>query len=247
MGWGPRHEGARSVGTLGPVIGTEVLVRHAMALADPDREPSQWQLGPAARASAADLAHRARLGGGGGPGLEPGAQGPVHGRGVRRPAGLEVRTDDRLVEAHRPWVGDGYRFAVRRYLSGDEPEGWEPRREVADRIATAISELRDEVGIRASWSWWATDWACRSTLPEDIFRGPSTPTGFFWCRLAFPDAWRVDRHELTLAGGRPPPALEHRGRPRSATRGPVGASSTNAATPSRASAVWLAAAITSTA
>ena len=174
--------------------------------------------------------------------------------------GMEVSTDDRLVEAHRPWVGDGYRYAAHRYLSGDEPEGWEPRREVADRIAAAIAELREDVG---PGELVVVGHGLGLSLHlEDIFRGPFDPYGF-WCRLAFPDAWRVDRHELhAVAGGRPRAPLIHLPADRTtvgagapaptAERRPVGAQercggrfSRKAATPSRASSVWLAAAMTS--
>lgn len=184
------------LGTLGAVIGTEVLVRHAMALADPDREPSQWELGPASRAAAADLALRARLGDVVAVTSSPEPKARATADAFADRLGMEVCTDDRLVEAHRPWVGDGYRFAAHRYLSGDEPEGWEPRREVADRIAAAIAELREEVG---PGELVVVGHGLGLSLHlEDIFRGPFDPYGF-WCRLAFPDAWRVDRHELTLS------------------------------------------------
>lgn len=171
-------------------------MRHAMARADPDQEPSQWELGPASRTAAADLALRAQLGEVVALVSSPEPKARATAEAFADRLGLEVRTDDRLVEARRPWVGEGYRFAAHRYLGGDEPEGWEPRREVADRIATAIVELRDDVG---PGELVVVGHGLGLSLHlEDIFRGPFDPYGF-WCRLAFPDAWRVDRHELTLS------------------------------------------------
>lgn len=170
-------------------------MRHAMALADPERPPDEWELGPASRAAAADLALRARLGEvvGVASSPEPKAQATAQAFATR--VGLPVVVDDRLVEARRPWVGEGYRIAAHRYLSGEEPDGWEPRAEVAARMGAALDDLRAE---RGSGELVVVGHGLGLSLHlEAVFRGRFDPYGF-WCRLAFPDAWRLDRNDLTL-------------------------------------------------
>ncbi|WCO68592.1 histidine phosphatase family protein [Iamia majanohamensis] len=175
---------------------TEVLVRHAMALADPDRAPSRWELGPAARAAAADLALRARLGEvvGVASSTEPKARATAEA--FARRVDLPVVGDERLVEARRPWVGEGYRSAAHRYLAGDEPSGWEPRAEVAARTADAIDDLRAASGDGELVV--VGHGLALSLHLEAVLRGRFDAYGF-WCRLAFPDAWRLDRTDLTLS------------------------------------------------
>jgi broad specificity phosphatase PhoE len=178
------------------VIGTEVLVRHAMALAHAEQPPSQWELGPAARAQAADLALRARLGEVVGIVSSPEPKARATAAAFATRVELPVRTDDRLVEVRRPWVGDGYRTAAHRYLGGEEPDGWEPRAEAAGRVASAITGLRAEVGVGELVV--VSHGLALSLHLEALFRGPFDAYGF-WCRLSFPDAWRVDHDQDTLA------------------------------------------------
>jgi len=175
---------------------TEVLVRHAMALADAGRAPSEWELGPAGRAAAADLALHADLGQVVAVASSPEPKARSTAVAFADRVALEVRTDERLVEAHRPWVGDGYRTQAHRYLSGDEPEGWEPRAEVAGRVGEAVAGVR---AVAGPGEVVVVGHGLGLTLHlEALFPLPFDAYGF-WCRLAFPDAWRVDRDALTLS------------------------------------------------
>ena len=176
--------------------GTEVLVRHAMAEADQRHPPSRWELGPEGRAASAELALHAKLGDVVGivSSSEPKALGTAAAFAAR--TGLAVHPDDRLVEVARPWVGDGYRTEARRYLIGDEPEGWEPRHDVAARFTAAIDDARTSIG--AGELLVISHGLSLSLHLEAMFPLPFDVYGF-WCRLAFPDAWRVDRDELTLS------------------------------------------------
>lgn len=175
---------------------TEVLVRHAMAVADPARPPAQWDLGPGGRAAAAELALLARLQSvvavASSPEPKARATAEAFGARVDRPVVL----DDRLVEAERPWVGDGYRALAHRYLAGDAPPGWEPRDAVAARVAAAVDDLRAAAGPGEVV-------VVGHGLSLALHLEAVLPSGFdafgFWCRLAFPDAWRLDRDALTLA------------------------------------------------
>jgi len=177
------------------VIGTEVLVRHAMALADTDSQPSEWTLGPAARAAAAELALHASLGDVVSLVSSPEPKAAATASAFAARVGLEVVIDDRLVEVHRPWVGEGYRAAAHRYLSGEELDGWEPHKEVAARVEAAIDDQRR--ASRPGEVVVVGHGLSLSLRLEALFPLPFDAYGF-WCRLAFPDAWRVDLDELTL-------------------------------------------------
>lgn len=171
----------------------EVLVRHAMAIADPAVDPARWELGPAGRAAAADLAIRARLGDVHAVVSSPEPKALATAEALAGRIGLAVEADERLVEAHRPWVGEGYRAAAHRYLGGAAPDGWEPRAEVAARIEAAIADRRADDGEVV---------VVGHGLSLSLHLEAALPKGFdaygFWCRLAFPDAWRLDRGALTL-------------------------------------------------
>lgn len=193
---GALHRGS-SARYVGAMTGTEVLVRHAMATCDPGRDPSRWELDPGSHEAASDLARRARLA----PVVavlsspEPKARATADAFATR--SGLPVIDDARLEEARRPWVGDGYRSAAHRYLAGDEPDGWERRAEVAARVGQAVADLRAEVGDGGELVVVGHGLALALHL-EAVLGGRFDPYGF-WCRLAFPDAWRIDREELTLS------------------------------------------------
>ncbi len=183
---------------MGPGSTTEILVRHAMAVADPAVDPARWELGPAGRAAAADLALRARLGRVHAIVSSPEPKARATADAVAAQVGVDVEVDDRLVEARRPWVGEGYRKLAHRYLAGADVDGWEPRAEVAARVEAAVAERRaagaaDAVGDIV---------VVGHGLGLSLHLGAVLPAGFdlygFWCRLAFPDAWRLDREALTL-------------------------------------------------
>jgi broad specificity phosphatase PhoE len=177
------------------MTGTEVLVRHAMAEADDRHAPDRWELGSDGRGAAAELALHAKLGDVVAivSSTEPKALATAAAFAAR--TGREVEPDERLVEVARPWVCDGYRTAARRYLIGDEPDGWEPRHVVAARVAAAIDDARARAGegeilVISHGLSLSLHLEAMFPLPFDVYG--------FWCRLAFPDAWRVDRDELTL-------------------------------------------------
>jgi len=174
----------------------DVYVRHAMPVADPGAAPAAWSLGPAGRAAAAELAQ------GIGRDLavarvvsspEPKALGTAAPLADR--FGIEVEVDDRLAEVGRPWVGEGYRGVAHRYLEGESPDGWEDRASVTARVAAAVEAARTRAG-------GGTVAVVGHGLALCLHLAAALPPGFdasgFWARLAFPDAWALDRDELTL-------------------------------------------------
>lgn len=106
------------------------LVRHAMTVIDPDVPSHEWRLSDEGRAAAAALDLSPR---------------PVVSSSERKAldtaalAGWDATPDDRLREVTRPFAGDGiYEERVRRYLSGEELEGWEPRAHALERLHAAL-------------------------------------------------------------------------------------------------------------
>lgn len=171
-------------------------MRHAMAIVDPTSPPSGWELGPDGRAAAAELARHADVGEVAAVACSPEPKAQATAAALAERVGLDVRTDDRLVEARRPWVGDGYRTQAHRYLHGEEPTGWERRVEVAARVGAAIDDLR---GLAGPGEVIVVGHGLSLTLHLEALFGPPFDAYGFWCRLAFPDAWRVDRDQLSLS------------------------------------------------
>jgi broad specificity phosphatase PhoE len=177
----------------------DLYVRHAMPLVDPKRPSSEWALGPAGRAAARELATALPLD-------RPVA---VVVSSTERKAldtaqpiadrfGVEVQSDERLVEVDRPWVGapNDYRTMAHRFLEGAALPGWEDRAEVVDRMAAAVRDAR------AATSGGAVAVVVHG-LSLCVHLEALLPSGFdaggFWARLAFPDAWTVDRSDLVLS------------------------------------------------
>jgi broad specificity phosphatase PhoE len=181
----------------------DVYVRHAMALRDTDRPPREWELGPAGRAAARVLA--AQLPRSVAPAVVVSSTEPkalATAAPIAERFGVEVVPDERLVEAHRPWVGspDDYRAMAHRYLAGFATPGWEDAGAVVDRMAAGVRAARASVSGRPVAVVGHGLSLClhlASVLPEGF-----DPSGL-WARLSFPDAWTVDRADLVLSRCRP--------------------------------------------
>ena len=160
-----------------------VLVRHAATQPDPDRPARDWPLtddgGRAAEALAARLADR-RIGR-----VissdEPKAAATAAPIAVAR--GLTVTHDDRLREADRPWLEDGYDEAAARWLDGDPLDGWELLDAVRSRMWDA-TRARDADLVAVTHGLALT---ALVTAIDPAIDGPS-----FWRALLFPDVVVVD-------------------------------------------------------
>src|SRR6187431_1383990 len=122
-------------------------VRHAMPKVEEGTESTAWHLDEAARGHARAWADRLEVGDGIGVLLsstEPKALETASAIGERWSA--EVRGDDRLREAVRPWIGTGYRAIAHRYLRGEQPDGWEPHHSVSERVAAAVADAHRAAG-----------------------------------------------------------------------------------------------------
>ena len=162
-------------------------VRHAMAVIDEAVHPTEWHLDEAARHAAAALADTLEVAGGLGAlvsSTEPKAMETAEMIAARW--GVEVRPDERLREAVRPWIGPGYRAMAHRYLRGEAYDAWEPRAEVATRTASAVDDAVTAAAGRAVVV--VTHGLALSLHLNDRLGGGFDPD-VFWSCLAFPDAW----------------------------------------------------------
>jgi broad specificity phosphatase PhoE len=180
----------------------DLYVRHAMPLVDPDLPSDVWDLGPAGRAAARELAT----------GLVIERPMAMVASSTERKAvataepiaerfGVPLAPDARLVEAGRPWVGapNDYRQLAHRFLRGDQPDGWEDRAEVVDRMAEAVRDARKAAAGGAVA-------VVGHGLSLCVHLESVLPAGFdaedLWARLSFPDAWEVDLTRLVLSRAR---------------------------------------------
>lgn len=161
-----------------------------MAVPDEHRHPTEWQLDAGGRRDAEDLAGRLEVA----PAIgvlvsstEPKALGTAEA--IAAHWGTEVRPDDRLREAMRPWVGPGYRAVAHRYLRGDEIDGWEPHLEVASRIEAAVE---DACGDADGAPVVVVTHGLVLAVHLRVRLGPEFDAESFWSCLAFPDAWALD-------------------------------------------------------
>ncbi len=177
-----------------------VLVRHAEVRADAAPPADQWPLTDDGRTAARALGETIRT-------AHPSVRNITASSEVKavetaselaealgatgpRP---DVEVDHRLREVARPWTDDhtAYKPLVARYLTGEEPSGWEPRDAVAKRFSAAIDDLTERSpALAVSHGIAMTVWLA-SVFPD------LDPIGF-WTALGFPDAWLVHRDRGTL-------------------------------------------------
>lgn len=101
-----------------------------MTVVDPAVPSHEWRLSDDGRAAAAAL----RL-----PPLPVVSSSEPKALDTASLAGWNATPDDRLREVTRPFHGGGtYEERVRRYLAGDELEGWEPREHALARLHEAL-------------------------------------------------------------------------------------------------------------
>jgi broad specificity phosphatase PhoE len=180
-------------------------VRHAMPAVTADVPSTEWHLDAANREAARIWAERLEVGGGIGAlvtSTEPKAVETAVAIGECWSATPAL--DERLREAHRPWIGTGYRAVAHRYLRGELPEGWEPHAEVAERMAAAVHDALAAAGGKPAV-------VVSHGLALAVHLGDRLGADFdresFWSRLAFPDAWVLDAGDVLHRSLPAPPPL----------------------------------------
>jgi broad specificity phosphatase PhoE len=165
-------------------------VRHAMPVVEEGVDSARWHLDEGSRHHARAWADRLEVGEGIAvlvSSTEPKALETAAAIADRWPA--EVRGDDRLREATRPWIGTGYRAMAHGYLRGEQHEGWEPQEAVAARFAAAV---HDAQGVAAGGPVVVVTHGLALAMHLGDRLGPDFDRESFWSRLAFPDAWVLD-------------------------------------------------------
>lgn len=161
-----------------------------MAVLDESVHPTEWRLDAIGWAAAAALADTLEVGDGIGllvASTEPKAAETAAAIGTRWR--VDVRADERLREAQRPWIGPGYRAMAHRYLRGEPYEGWEPHEEVAARVAAAVDDASASAGGRPVV---VVTHGLALCLHLAARLGAGFDPDAFWSSVAFPDAWALD-------------------------------------------------------
>jgi len=146
-----------------------ILVRHAMPELIPEVPHHLWELGESGRAAARALAARlpadARIVTSDEPKARQTAEEIVAVRGGT------LTVDAGLREAARPatWNQD-YRDDARRYVGGEQLDGWEPHAAVIERFTVAA---RGDIVVTHG-------------VAMTLYLGAGVD---FWADLRFPDAW----------------------------------------------------------
>jgi broad specificity phosphatase PhoE len=120
------------------------FVRHAAVELQLDRPASTWELTPEGRADAEMLARRIAPVGRVLSSPEPKALATAEP--IARLSAVLVEDDARLREVARAANAPTYeahRDAVRRYLDGEEVDGWERRDDALTRFRAAVSDVDD--------------------------------------------------------------------------------------------------------
>ena len=169
---------------------TVTFVRHAMPLTDTDLPSTEWHLGHDGVDAAQRLADRLEVA----PRIgvlvtssEPKAVETAATIAERWSA--SSRSDDRLREVARPWVGAGYRSVAHRYLRGELPEGWEPHHQAAARAGDAVD---DAVAAAAGAPVVVVSHGLLLAVLLGSRLGDDFDRETFWSCLSFPDAWGLD-------------------------------------------------------
>lgn len=170
-----------------------ILVRHAMPEVVRGAPPRSWGLGERGREDCVLLAHAlaGRALAGAFSSTEPKARQTADVIALR--LGLHVVVEDvRFGEVERPaaWAAD-HRDLVRRYLEGEDHDGWEARGAAIARFGAAAAAARGRAGggdiLIATHGTVMALWAGAIT-------GMADPAAW-WASLTFPDAWRINLHD----------------------------------------------------
>jgi len=124
------------------------LVRHAAVAVREDRPSSQWYLSPEGRAAAEALAGESYWAEVRAIHCSPEPKAAGTAQRIAAPHGLAVYSEPDLREVERPWVGEGYRDLVRRYLAGEAVAGWEPRAAALERVRRCVVKVIEGAGGR---------------------------------------------------------------------------------------------------
>jgi broad specificity phosphatase PhoE len=117
------------------------LVRHAGVTVCAALPSAQWHLSPEGRAAADALADEPFWPGVRGIHTSPEPKACATAQRIAARHGLPIRIEPELREVERPWMGEHYADAVRRYLAREAIDGWEGRSEALARVRGCIERI----------------------------------------------------------------------------------------------------------
>lgn len=159
-----------------------VFVRHAMPLVGSDLPSREWPLSEVGRSDAKALARQLDFPSG----TPVVSSDELKAKQTAEAFATDVVIDPRLREVGRPWVEGDYEATARRWLEGEDLEGWEPRSDVVKRMIEAVNEAdtRFERGVCLVSHGLAISVVVADLAGVDRVE--------LWSQLRFPDYVTVD-------------------------------------------------------
>lgn len=159
-----------------------VLVRHGMPVVDDRASPREWVLSEDGRRRARALASRIDL---------PAdallvSSDEAKAKETAQELAEEFTVDQRLREVTRPWLSTDYERVARRWLAGEDLDGWEPRSDVVERMKQAVDEAFG--WVQATVCVVSHGLAISALMAELSDVDP----GRLWSKLGFPDSVTID-------------------------------------------------------
>lgn len=166
------------------------LVRHAGVTVRPALRSADWHLSPEGRAAADALADEPFWPGARGIHTSPEPKACATAQRIAARHGLPIRIEPELREVERPWMGEGYADAVRRYLAGQAIDGWDGRDEALARLRGCIEGIVERrQGLEAG----VVSHGLALTLYLSDLLGLDAEAAYqLWSGMGFPDVAEVD-------------------------------------------------------
>ena len=162
-----------------------LLVRHGRTSQIPGVLPPHWPLAPDAKDEIARLRGALAIGSA----LTVAASDELKAISTAEilvaPGGT-VRVLGAFAEVAKPWYDDpaDHQRAARRYLAGEELEGWEPLADAVERFDAGVASVGAAGSLIVTHGTVMTAWLGSVLLLDD--------PGGFWSELGMPDAYSVD-------------------------------------------------------
>jgi broad specificity phosphatase PhoE len=173
------------------------LVRHAGVTVRPALPSTDWHLSPEGRAAVDALANAPFWPGVRGIHTSPEPKACATAQRIAARHGLPIRIEPELCEVERPWMGEGYADAVRRYLAGEAIDGWDARGEALARVRGCIERIVERhQGLEAG----VVSHGLALTLYLSDLLGLDAEAAYqLWSGMSFPDVAELDPEARRMA------------------------------------------------
>ncbi|OGO49739.1 MAG: hypothetical protein A2148_09865 [Chloroflexi bacterium RBG_16_68_14] len=188
---------AQAEGPAGGPAARLYLVRHAAVTVRPDQPSEQWHLSFEGRQAAEALAEEPFWAGLGGLHTSPEPKATATAQRIAARHGLPIRIERDLREVEgRVWIAEGFQERVRRYLTGEPIDSWEPREAAQTRVRGCIDGIAarsegSEVGV-------VSHGLALTLYLGDLLGLDATAAYQLWTGIGLPDVAVVDLHSRRL-------------------------------------------------